>query len=471
MSQKDRERLKNFIPPKHRPEEPTPATAPLLPPEQPPAPKQFVYPRVEPPAAKAALLGFKPFTSDPVKQARYTAFLKSQSEVVSEEDRLQLKQKPGQDLEHFQLELEEYAQAATVFKPLSGAMAGRFTTAKAVEQGPAVIQGLHTPSHNTPPPETEGSETKVEEPESAKTHAVKNGMYGVLTRETSIWVPARLLCKRFGVKEPEIEAQEEDPASSSKPQNEWEPEALSAEAELVASGSGGASSSAMAPQSGDGRPGHRDLNNIGLGEDETQGTDILTYQKPARSIFKAIFASDEEDSDDEDQAEVEDTDLRDVSVPAPPGAPAQHSKEDVQMDVDDGPVDLATFKPKFVPRAERTTDDNPPPKKRRKEKEKRKGGKALVSFDVEEGGEDAPMTSKPRDKDRERKKKRRAKGEDGDRKEKRKGDGGGDDDMWVEKAVPEVVQKMKVDPLPEAPQVKVEETGRLSKRMRAEDFM
>jgi len=468
MSQKDRERLKNFIPQKHRPEEPTPTTTPLLPPEQPPTPRQFVYPRVEPSTAKAALLGFKPFTSDPVKQARYTAFLKSQSEVVSDEDRLQLKQKPGQDLERFQLELEEYAQAATVFKPLSGAMAGRFTTAKAVDQGPAVIEGLHTPSQSAPPPETTGPETMVEEPESAKTHAVKHGMYGVLTRETSVWVPTRLLCKRFGVKEPEIEAHEEGPTSSSKPQNEWEPEALFAEAELVASGSGGASSSATAPQSagGDGRPERRDLNNIGLGEDETQGADILTYQKPARSIFKAIFASDEEDSDDEDQAKVED-----VSAPAPPGTPAQHSKEDVQMEIDDGPVDLATFKPKFVPRAERTTDDNPPLKKRKKDKEKRKGGKALVSFDVEEGGEDTPITSKTRDKDRERKKKRSSKDKGGDRKEKRKEEGGGDDDMWVEKAVPEVVQKMTVDPPPEPPQVKVEETGRLSKRMRAEDFM
>ena len=473
MSQKDRERLKNFIPPKHRPDEPAPITAPLLSPEQPPAPRQFVYPRVEPSAAKAALLGFKPFASDPVKQARYTAYLKSQSEVVSDEDRLQLKQKPGQDLEHFQLELEEYAQAATVFKPLSGAMAGRFTTAKAVEQGPAVIEGLHTPSHIAPPPETKGPEIKVEEPESAKTHAVKHGMYGVLTRETSVWVPARLLCKRFGVKEPEIEVQEESPAPSSKSRNEWEPEAVFAEAELVASGSGGAASSAAASQNagGDDRLNRRDLNNIGLGEDETQGVDTLTYQKPARSIFKAIFASDEEDSDDEDQAKAEDADLRDTSVPAPLGAPAQDSVEDAKMDVDDGPVDIATFKPKFVPRAGRATDDNPPLKKRRKDKEKRKSGKALVSFDVEEDGGDDPMASKPRDKDkdRERKKKRRPKDKDGDRK--RKQGGGDEDEMWVEKAVPDVVQKMNVDPPPEPPQVGVEETGRLSKRMRAEDFM
>ena len=461
----------NFIPPKSRPEEPTPVTAPLSPPEKPPTPKQFVYPRLEPSIAKAALLGFKPFTSDPVKQARYTAYLKSQSEVVGDEDRLQLKQQSGQDLEHFQLELEEYAQAATVFKPLSGAMAGRFTTAKAVEQGPAVIEGLHTPSRSTPPPETKGPKAPLEEPENAKTHAVKHGMYGVLTRETAVWVPAKLLCKRFGVKEPEIETREEDPAPSSKAQDEWESEVVFAEAELTAAGSSDASLSAASQNiGGDPRPKHRDLNNIGLGEDDTQGADILTYQKPERSIFKAIFASDEEDSDDEAKI-----DLRDASVPATSGASPQHSKEDVQMDIDNGPVDLATFKPKFVPRAERTTDDNPPSKKRKKDKEKRKGGKALVSFDVEEDGEETPVSSKlkGKDKDGERKKRRRSKEkhseEVGGRKEKRKEEGGDDDGIWVEKAVPEVVQKMGVDSPPEPPTEKVE--GRLSKRMRAEDFM
>ena len=473
LSQKDRERLKNFIPPKNPPQEPAPLTQPVSSPGKPPASEQFVYPRIEPSAAKAALLGFKPFMSDPVKQARYTAYLKSQSEVVSDEDRLQLKQKPDQDLEHFQLELEEYAQAATVFKPLSGAMAGRFTTAKAVEQGPAVIEGLHTPSQ-TAPQETKSPEQRVEEPENAKTHAVKHGMYGVLTRETSVWVPARLLCKRFGVKEPEIEVQEEELGSGSKVRTDWEPEAAFPEAELVAGSGGDPSVTASKSANGGDRPTRKDINNVGLGEDDTQGADILTYQKPERSIFKAIFASDEEDSDDEGQAKDEDANPPDAPVPAPAGDPPQPSKEDARMDIDEGPVDLATFKPKFVPRAERAAD-NPPLKKRKKDKEKRKGGKVLVSFDVEEGGEESSVVPKNKDKerDRERKKKRKSKdkdsGKDGNKNENR--EGADDDDMWVEKAVPEVVLKMNADPPPELPGEKPAETGRLSKRMRAEDFM
>ena len=417
--------------------------------------------------AKAALSGFKPFTSDPVRQARYTAYLTSQSEAVSDEDRLQLKQKPGQDLERFQFELEEYAQAARVFKPLSGAMAGRFTTAKTVDHGPAIVEGLHTPSQSAPPTETKQLETKIEEPESAKAHAVKHGMYGILTRETSVWVPTKLLCKRFGVKEPEIEAREEDPSSSSKTRGDWEPETALLEAELVATSSGGGPSSVAVSQDtiGDGNQNHRDFNNVGLGEDETQGADILIYQKPERSIFKAIFASDEEDSDDEEQTKVENADPQDIPAPAPPDGPSHSSK----MDVDDGPVDLATFKPKFVPRAERATDNNHPSKKRKKDKEKRKSGKALVSFDVEESGEGSPVVSK-----REKKKKRRPKDKDpvkdGNENEKVK-EADEDQGMWVERAVPEVVQRMDVDPPPNPPKEKTAETSRLGRRMRAEDFM
>jgi len=56
---------------------------------------------------------------------------------------------------------------------------------------------------------------------------------------------------------------------------------------------------------------------------------------------------------------------------------------------------------------------------------------------------------------RERRKKQRWKGrdfgKDGGRKERRKEDGNEDDDMWVEKPVPEVVQKMNVGPSPGPP--------------------
>jgi G patch domain-containing protein 1 len=52
----------------------------------------------------------------------------------------------------------------------------------------------------------------------------------------------------------------------------------------------------------------KDISNVGLGGDETQGRDILTYTRPKMGIFKAIFARDDEDSDDEEDEKDKDSD-------------------------------------------------------------------------------------------------------------------------------------------------------------------
>ena len=78
----------------------------------------------------------------------------------------------------------------------------------------------------------------------------------------------------------------------------WKAEVL-AEADLRTT-TGGSPSDA-GPDSG--RRMARDLENIGVGEDDTQGRDSLTYVRPSMDIFKAIFASDDEDSDDEEVEE------------------------------------------------------------------------------------------------------------------------------------------------------------------------
>ena len=97
----------------------------------------------------------------------------------------------------------------------------------------------------------------------------------------------------------------------------------------------------------------------------------------------------------------------------------------------------------LLPVRERTVDDNPPPGKRKKDKEKQKSGKVLVSFDVEEGGEDSPVASRSQEIDGERRKKWRSKEKEPKKNEgrevKRKEEPDDDHCMWVEKAVPEVV--------------------------------
>jgi G patch domain-containing protein 1 len=358
-------------------------------------------------------------------------------------------------LEHFQKELEEYAQAAIVFKPLSGAMAGRFTTGTIVDHGYQTGEGLYTPSQEAPKPEPEPSTTVMAEKEvDAKTHAASTGMYGSFTREVATWIPAKLLCKRFGVKEPEIVESQEDHLSEKPSAKAWEPDAETTEAELIevatasftaeASGSVGASKQ------------KRDLANIGLGEDETQGTDILTYERPGKDIFKAIFASDDEDSGDEDvKAEEEQEPL------VPPSLDAVSKPEPAKPAASE-PVDISSFKPVFVPRSEREGDTaGVEARKRKKDKEKKKGGKILVSFEVEDDGSVPPQKQRVR-------KKRKSKHIYGDE----------DEGTWVEKAVPDVVQTLRattdsdaVNQVVDDADGKLKEEGPAKGRKRAVDFL
>ncbi|KII86063.1 hypothetical protein PLICRDRAFT_56526 [Plicaturopsis crispa FD-325 SS-3] len=425
MSQKDRERLKNIIP----------GSAPGKPP--PPPEAAPTVPRTESHIAQAALRGFQPFTTDPAKQARYTAYLHSQATPSDPDDTAPpLPPLPGQTVDELNRELSDYAKAALLFKPMSGAMAGRFTSAAIIDNGPKIIEGLHTPSAADAKAEEAHAASELERfkaEESPKAHAARMGMYGPMTREVRTWQPNKLLCKRFGVKDPHPEPMAEPAAPAST--SGWEPPSVP-EPPIAAD----ASFRAAPGKKGHGR---RDLDNVGLGEDEEQGRDTLTYERPAMDIFKAIFASDDEDSADEDDA----AEVRTDAVTVPPqasAAPGPSTSVETQpsssnilpvapVPAADEKVDLATFKPTFVPRGDRSTKKD---KDKKEKKDKKKKGKVLVSFEMDEDQGEEPVRSK--DKDRERPKKKM-------RKEK---DGGDDDDgMWVEKPPPEVVKNISAPPL------------------------
>lgn len=454
LSEKDRERLQNI---RHKVSEgstsDTPQSVTETPPSQPQyLPGQVHIPHIHPSVAKAALSGFQPFIADPLKHSRYIAFLNYASQATegsNTSSALGIGPMPNQSTEEFNKELSDYAKSATVFKPLSGAMAGRFTSSKVVELGPKVIEGLHTPDlSNMDAGEEEEKEEKKEDTDPRR-GAVRLGMYGPLTREVTPWQPAKLLCKRFGVKEPELaDPTDLDPsgpaqASSSKSEATLAPiKAITDGLENKPEGLGESSTS-----------GRRNLVNVGLGEDETQGRDTLTYTRPPMDVFKAIFASDDEDSDDEDKENVtvkDEIPYFSTSMPAdvdeasqllgseptiaPSPAPA---KELTQVSLPEK-VDLSTFKPTFVPRADRESRKDKSSTTREK-KEKKKSKPALVSFDDEEGGLklsiSAPKRKKHKeDKDGERKKKKRKE------KDKHTED---DDAMWEEAAPPEVVQKLE----------------------------
>ncbi|KAF9473416.1 DUF1604-domain-containing protein [Pholiota conissans] len=389
MSEKDKERIKRITSGLKGASE----TGSSIP-GPPPPPVSLA--KLEPHIAQAALRGFQPFKSDPVKQARYNAYLLSQANTDGSSP--PLKRLPTQAADEFQKELEDYAKAASLFKPMSGAMAGRFTSAAVIEAGPKIIEGLHTPSEEEIA-EKEAQKKKEEEDRiSPKAHAAKMGMYGPLTRETKPWQPAKLLCKRFGVKEPNPEPEVSTepmagPSSSAASASFTHPEFD----QPVATAAG---KDDTAPSQQIDKP--RDLANIGLGEDETQGQDTLTYERPSMDIFKAIFASDSEDSDDETP---DNDDEEDVAAPAKPKETGFISATTI---LDDTPIDMSTFKPTFIPREGKNKkskdDDKAKEKKEKKDKKKKEKKAVLVSFEVDEDGADTLEVKQPKDRPKKKRK-------------------------------------------------------------------
>ena len=93
------------------------------------------------------------------------------------------------------------------------------------------------------------------------------------------------------------------PAPVSANTSTWQPEQALKDADLAtATGVGAVGSNIVASgPSGVAESGDvpRSLDNVGLGEDESQGRDTLTYVRPSMDIFKAIFANDDESDDEE----------------------------------------------------------------------------------------------------------------------------------------------------------------------------
>lgn len=467
MSQKDRERLQNFaagggVAAPTTSDAPPSTTASSQ-------PNSIRIPRTEPHIAQAALRGFQPFATDPVKQSRYNAYLKSQASDDSSIP--SLKPNPGQNIDEFNKELEDYAKAALLFKPISGAMAGRFTSAVVFESGPKIHEGLHMPTSEELAQKEKEEKKKEEDKISPKEHAAKVGMYGPLTRETKPWQPARLLCKRFGVKDPnpapEMPSDASQAASSG---TNWQQEASEVAGQTS---SAGVSDSAVGATAHTAQSGPRDPANIGLGEDEDQGRDTLTYERPAMDVFKAIFASDDEDSDDDeakkDEEEEDSGDGGDIAskpsvqsdktnglqLAAPPAAGSSAMSETTV-------VDTSSFKPTFIPRDKKEKEKE---KKEKKEKKRRDKKSVLVSFEMDEegGGVSISQPKPPKDKPKKKKRKEKEKGEDDD-----------NDGMWVEKPASEAVKDLLLLPPTSEPLSTTDESASAGPgrgRKRAIDFM
>ena len=381
---------------------------------------EVTIPPLSPRTASAALQGFIPYGDDLERQDRYRSYLSSQTYNTKTPNPTLRKG----TIEQINKELEDFAASARIFKPMSFAMSSRFTSgsnALATTDLQQPKPGLHVYDAERAKEDIERQKAKqAAEPEVKKfsnprEEAAVKGMYGKLTREVKMFYPEKLLCKRFGVPNPHPDG---DPSKGEPSTNESEgydnaPLPTNDASWTDAFTYKGREISEDEPREediGERRP--KTIAEVGMADDANQGRDTLSYTKPSIDIFKAIFASDDESDDDDDNDNIVRKGVN--------GNKAIINRPKVGEDPypvkDEGPVDIQTFKPVFNMRKEEPRDKV---KEKKKEKKKRKG---VLSFQVEEEGDEAVE-----EKWKEEKKRRRK--EEDKRDETVEGEG-----EWVEKA-------------------------------------
>ncbi|BGP44388.1 hypothetical protein JCM10450v2_000199 [Rhodotorula kratochvilovae] len=546
LSAKSRERLTSLTsgaPPAATGANGTPVAGGARAAPPPPEPDEELFvPPLDRPTAQAALRGFQPYSTastspDAVKQARYTLYLQYQasgsaSTTSSPFGPRVLPSGKMQTVSELNRELAEYAQAARVFKPVGGMLGSRFqSSVTSAFDAPTATPGLYQPPPKAKDPKT-GEYLKDVYGDASSAAAAPSGPAPTLTpaqaaaragnfgpgttRATRPFRPAKLLCKRFGVRDPhegaEVDAGGVGGAWGEATASGWggagsvgarQPVGEGAMEEMMRSAGfqrfeaaakeearmmeGDAPEVAKgafeAPLPADGATGEKKrprarptIDTVGYGDDEEQGAEIVDEKRAPQDIFAAIFADSDDDDDDdeaEEEAEVEPAPVVVVSVdPVPPAssattvAPAPEAAAEppapsLSLDT------LPSYKPAFVPSfaRDKPKKDRDADSKTKKKKRRAPAAGTGLSFDLDEeggGGEDAGVRKKPR-KEKEKK---------APRKEARKEE---EEDEWAEapsKVHPDVLAAL-ARPAPSVAQ-KEEEKAPPAKekggRMRAADL-
>jgi len=242
--------------------------------------------------ARAALnrgvSGWMPYSEDESKRARYRAFLELRAGLRDVLPDRAL----GVSVEEWKNELNEFAHAAFVFRPATGMMASRFTSASKTFEG----------SFNPNQKESETSlltkpTLKVEDPAEA---AAKIGMYGPMTRSVLQFVPTRLLCKRFNVRPPNNVQMDPGASMSGEATGTSVPDVVSKEA--MEKMMQDAAVRRFAAAGMEGGPSQQPLvqQPIQLEKEavlDVERNEALEAARPGDQVFKAIFGSDDEDDE------------------------------------------------------------------------------------------------------------------------------------------------------------------------------
>ena len=271
-----------------------------------------LIPELDPEVAAKALGrgvgGWMPYAEDEGKRDRYRSFLEYRAGIRD----ITPSRPPAMQKDEWLNELREFAQAAQVFKPMTGMMASRFTSSSSTPRtSQTSVSGGTTADRQDEP-----------SPEDSAEVAARMGMYGPLTRRVTQFYPSRLLCKRFNVKPPEHVLSGTAQATSSTPPSSGATaaaattgsggdrfasagfqtqhaesgtktqELLSRETmEKMVKGVGG-SSSAQTPNGGLGLPRRKEEVVVV----DAERNEALESERPGEAVFRAIFgdSSDEE---------------------------------------------------------------------------------------------------------------------------------------------------------------------------------
>ncbi|EEQ85153.2 G-patch domain-containing protein [Blastomyces dermatitidis ER-3] len=270
-------------------------------------------------ALNRGISGWMPYAEDEAKRSRYRSFLEVRAGL---RDKLP-DRAPGATTDDWLTELQEFARAAQVFRPVSGLMASRFTSSSdssSISQQQQQSQQSQQ-SHSTPAgavnaqhePLIRRPDPKPQDPAEA---AAEIGMYGPLTRSSIPFSPSRLLCKRFNVRPPSSIAVDAGDMPGGPGRTPTMPsgsklDILSKEAvNRILMGAGAVVATAGACASAGWAEGEQQQEQQGQDQRPLERKEIvvdpgrneaLEAERPGDAVFKAIFGSDDEGDGDGDE--------------------------------------------------------------------------------------------------------------------------------------------------------------------------
>ncbi|CAO3640653.1 unnamed protein product [Cunninghamella echinulata] len=375
--------------------------------------------------AQLALKGYMPFSHQPEKHARYIHYLelciqksKTSSSAFDLEggknDEIEIDVPKGLTYEAGMKEINEFIQAARIYRPISSMMSNRFTSASTSLNDSQALNGQVEQISFEGGLKTEEQYRKerelkqqliqdVPKPKlSQEVEAAAMGIFGPLTRKVKPFYPNRLLCKRFNVKNPHPDYVHQTPGHRTQAgstnilndqmmqsmfqQQQPQQQNIQMQKKQLPIGFSTVDENDPALKLIIDKPSMRKENEQmdstlkEKGDEEKENDDEdkkLDYERPAMDIFKAIFENDD-DSDDSDVDEEPHTNISTLSAtstnqwkeneynvkekddddsfigpPIPPTLPLLSSPfKDDHISTESPTMTDIPFKPKFIKRDE-----------------------------------------------------------------------------------------------------------------------